>query len=73
MGGFSGDLILSAPTSRETLFVMLGDFTGHGLPAALGALPVSQQFQVLASVIWHGNLTERFINICPPICSAPQT
>ena len=48
MGGFSGDLILSAPTSRNTLFVMLGDFTGHGLPAALGALPVSQDFQVLA-------------------------
>lgn len=48
MGGFSGDLILSAPTSRNTLFVMLGDFTGHGLPAALGALPVSQEFQTLA-------------------------
>lgn len=48
MGGFSGDLILSAPTKRNTLFVMLGDFTGHGLPAALGALPVSQDFQALA-------------------------
>lgn len=48
MGGFSGDLILCAPTSRNTLFVMLGDFTGHGLPAALGALPVSQDFQTLA-------------------------
>jgi CheY-like chemotaxis protein len=48
MNGFSGDLILSAPTSRDTLFAMLGDFTGHGLPAALGALPVSQEFQVLA-------------------------
>tara|TARA_R110002072_G_scaffold1598_6_gene13615 strand:- start:46823 stop:48019 length:1197 start_codon:yes stop_codon:yes gene_type:complete len=48
MGGFSGDLILSAPTCRNSLFVMLGDFTGHGLPAALGALPVSQDFQVLA-------------------------
>lgn len=48
MGGFSGDLILSAPTPRGTLFVMLGDFTGHGLPAALGALPVSQDFQALS-------------------------
>ncbi len=48
MGGFSGDLILAAPTPRETLFVMLGDFTGHGLPAALGALPVSQDFQALS-------------------------
>jgi CheY-like chemotaxis protein len=48
MGGFSGDVILTAQTSRNTLFVFLGDFTGHGLPAALGALPVSQDFQILA-------------------------
>lgn len=48
MGGFSGDLILNAPTKRDTLLVMLGDFTGHGLPAALGALPVSQDFQTLS-------------------------
>lgn len=48
MGGFSGDLILTARTYRDTQFVMLGDFTGHGLPAALGALPVSQDFQVLS-------------------------
>ncbi|MFN3238094.1 MAG: PP2C family protein-serine/threonine phosphatase [Pseudomonadales bacterium] len=47
MGGFSGDLILNAQTVRGTLIVMLGDFTGHGLPAALGALPVSQVFQSL--------------------------
>jgi CheY-like chemotaxis protein len=47
-GGFCGDLILTAPTDRNTLFVMLGDFTGHGLPAALGALPVSQDFQSLS-------------------------
>jgi len=49
MGGFSGDIILAAMSSRNTLVVMLGDFTGHGLPAALGALPVKQQFDVMVS------------------------
>ncbi|MCB1645226.1 MAG: fused response regulator/phosphatase [Pseudomonadales bacterium] len=44
MGGFSGDVILSETSGRGTLFVLLGDFTGHGLPAALGALPVKQAF-----------------------------
>ncbi|MBL4682386.1 MAG: serine/threonine-protein phosphatase [Pseudomonadales bacterium] len=48
MGGFSGDVIFTERTSRGTLFIMLGDFTGHGLPAALGALPISQQFKFLA-------------------------
>lgn len=48
MGGFSGDLILTASTERQSHLVMLGDFTGHGLPAALGALPVSQDFQALS-------------------------
>jgi len=48
MGGFSGDVIFTERTNRGTLFIMLGDFTGHGLPAALGALPISQQFKFLA-------------------------
>jgi len=49
MGGFSGDVILAGMSNRNTLFVMLGDFTGHGLPAALGALPVKQQFDAMVS------------------------
>ncbi|MBV1877073.1 MAG: fused response regulator/phosphatase [Pseudomonadales bacterium] len=48
MGGFSGDLILVSHTNRNSLFIMLGDFTGHGLPAALGALPITQTFETLA-------------------------
>jgi len=49
MGGFSGDVILAGISNRNTLIVMLGDFTGHGLPAALGALPVKQQFDAMVS------------------------
>ena len=48
MGGFCGDVVISERTNRGSLFIMLGDFTGHGLPAALGALPVSQSFKYLA-------------------------
>lgn len=41
---FNGDLLLSAPSPSGGLYVLLADFTGHGLPAAIGALPVSQIF-----------------------------
>lgn len=44
VGHFSGDLLLYAHTPRGRLFVLLGDFTGHGLAAALGALPVADLF-----------------------------
>jgi len=41
---FSGDLLLSAKKPAGGLHVLLCDFTGHGLPAAVGALPVSEIF-----------------------------
>jgi len=37
---FNGDLVLSAPSPSGGLYVLLGDFTGHGLAAAIGSLPV---------------------------------
>jgi two-component system, HptB-dependent secretion and biofilm response regulator len=37
MAVFSGDLILSAQSRSNHTYVMLADFTGHGLPAAVGA------------------------------------
>jgi len=45
---FSGDLVLSTRSPTGELYVMLGDFTGHGLNAAIGALPVSQIFNAMA-------------------------
>jgi len=39
-----GDLFLSTPVFINRQYVFLGDFTGHGLSAAIGAIPVSQIF-----------------------------
>lgn len=44
VGHFSGDLLLYARTATGRLFVLQGDFTGHGLAAALGALPLADTF-----------------------------
>lgn len=41
---FNGDLLLSAFSPLGGLYVLIADFTGHGLPAAIGALPMSQVF-----------------------------
>ena len=44
---FSGDVLLSAYGPSGDLNIMLGDFTGHGLAAAIGALPVSEAFRAM--------------------------
>ncbi len=44
MSIFNGDLMLAMVLPTGALRVMLGDFTGHGLPAAIGALPTSEIF-----------------------------
>ncbi len=44
MAVFNGDLLLVSPKPSGGLHIMVGDFTGHGLPAALGAIPVSDLF-----------------------------
>lgn len=41
---FNGDLLLAAKNPRGGLYVILGDFTGHGLNAAIGILPVADIF-----------------------------
>lgn len=46
---FSGDLVAIARTPEGTLHVLLGDSTGHGLAAALGALPVVQPFYAMTA------------------------
>ena len=49
MGSLSGDLIQTARGPGGQVYVFLGDFTGHGLPAALGALPASSVFLAMAA------------------------
>ncbi len=41
---FNGDVVLAARQPNGDLLVLLGDFTGHGLPAAIGALPLAEVF-----------------------------
>lgn len=41
---FNGDVFLSTVMPSGSILVLLGDFTGHGLPAAIGAIPVAEVF-----------------------------
>jgi serine phosphatase RsbU (regulator of sigma subunit) len=47
VGHFSGDLLLYGWSPAGRLLVLFGDFTGHGLSAALAAVPVSDLFYAL--------------------------
>jgi len=44
MSMFNGDLILTEKNQTSGLDIIVGDFTGHGLSAAIGAIPVSDVF-----------------------------
>lgn len=41
---FNGDLFLCEASPSGGCYFILGDFTGHGLASAIGALPVTQTF-----------------------------
>ncbi len=47
MSTFSGDFLLAAQNPKGDLHVILGDFTGHGLPAAIGTMPVASAFYTM--------------------------
>lgn len=49
MAVFNGDVLLAALRPNGNLCVLLGDFTGHGLAAAIGAMPLSQTFYSMVS------------------------
>ncbi len=44
MSIFNGDILLAAKRPLGGVNIFLGDFTGHGLAASIGALPVSELF-----------------------------
>lgn len=44
MAIFNGDILVAAMTPQGNMMVLLGDFTGHGLPAAMGAMPLAMTF-----------------------------
>lgn len=45
---FNGDLVLAYDRVDGGLYVLVADFTGHGLSAAIGSLPVAQTFKTMA-------------------------
>ncbi len=46
---FNGDILLASPTTSGGLLTLLGDFTGHGLGAAIGAIPLASTFYGMAN------------------------
>ncbi len=45
---FNGDVLLATRKPSGGMYVLLGDFTGHGLPAAIGAMPMAEIFYGMA-------------------------
>ncbi|MEP0356377.1 SpoIIE family protein phosphatase [Paraglaciecola sp.] len=45
---FNGDLFLACASPAGGFYFLIGDFTGHGLASAIGAIPVSQAFQAMS-------------------------
>jgi len=48
MSTFNGDLFLVARAPQGGMYVVMGDFTGHGLTASMGTLPVAMIFFKMA-------------------------
>ena len=46
---FSGDLLLMSPRPGEGFNVLIADITGHGLPAAIGTIPIAETFFTMTS------------------------
>ncbi|WP_024850945.1 fused response regulator/phosphatase [Hydrogenovibrio kuenenii] len=57
---FNGDVFLSTVMPSGSVLVLLGDFTGHGLPAAIGAIPVAEVFY---SMVKRGRTPGEVLNV----------
>ncbi len=62
MSTFNGDLFLVEKSPDGGFFLVMGDFTGHGLTAAMGTLPVAMIFfkmvnegSTINDIIWEFN------------------
>lgn len=58
----AGDMLLAAFAADGRQFVLLGDFTGHGLPAAVGSPLVAYIFHTMATQGCPGETMMREIN-----------
>ena len=59
---FSGDVLFASPRPAGGMLIFTGDFTGHGLPAAIGAMPIAESFYGMASKGFDGSDILREIN-----------
>lgn len=59
---FNGDVLLASPRPDGGMLLFLGDFAGHGLPAAIGAMPVAEIFYSMATKGFSGMDVLREIN-----------
>lgn len=41
---FNGDVLVAEISPSGSVMILLGDFTGHGLPAAIGSMPLASTF-----------------------------
>jgi len=62
MSLFNGDVVLAAVRPTGGLHILFGDFTGHGLAASLGALPLSDIFYSMTEKGYSINDVAREIN-----------
>lgn len=49
MSAFNGDVMLSAMGPTGSCYLLVGDVTGHGLPAAVAGIPAYGTFRTMAS------------------------
>lgn len=67
---FNGDILFACPRPAGGMHLLVGDFTGHGLPAAIGALPVAEIFYGMTSKGFGGadvlrELNQKLVRILP--------
>lgn len=67
---FNGDVLFASLRPAGGMLVFIGDFTGHGLPAAIGAMPVAEIFYGMASKGFNGadilkELNQKLTRILP--------
>ncbi|MDI9245910.1 SpoIIE family protein phosphatase [Marinobacter sp. CHS3-4] len=59
---FNGDILFACPRPAGGMHILVGDFTGHGLPAAIGALPIAEIFYGMTTMGFSGSDLLREIN-----------
>lgn len=60
---FNGDMLLAERGPNGGLYLLVGDFTGHGLGAAIGTLPVAQLFFAMTRQgAWLGEIVRAINN-----------